>query len=174
MKKRPNKGRKTRSAVRPPVIDLKAEEAKDEAGKSKPEAESKSAAADKDAKTAKPAAKQTIVPETKKSTAGDGKPGDKGSAKATGKSAKSDGATSKPAGSGAAAAKAQSSGGSGKMMAGGLALLVLTGIVLGGWLYREYGATWYSAAAVRLTTTMRSMKNGSAHWKLHRKPMQTN
>ncbi|NNE24161.1 MAG: hypothetical protein HKN11_16280 [Rhizobiales bacterium] len=127
MAKRPKRSSKPRKAVRPPVIDLKAEEAKSADADS----------ADNDASEVIKAGDETVA-EAETASADDAKPDD-----APEKAAET------PVDGDAPASNSRA-----KMMAGGLALLVLAGVVLGGWLYRDYGARLFGSPETASLTAL--------------------
>lgn len=157
MAKRPRGNSKPKkTAVRPPVIDLKAEETKSaEATASKADAAKDSALSG--AKDAAATVKSTT--EATKERAAERVASAKGNAEKTAKvetsspaskvGAAKNGAAKKTADGkpigGPSKAASSGSGGFSKMMAGGLALLTLAAIALGGWLYRDYGSNIFGS-----------------------------
>ncbi len=125
MAKKARRSTKQRRAVRPPVIDLKAEEAEEpKPADAKPDEAEAAEAAAKDEAPAEDAAPAKT-------------PDDE--AQADDKPESDDGGEVSPE------AAAAAGGSRGKLIAGGLALLLLIGILLGGWLYRDFGARLFGA-----------------------------
>ena len=125
MAKRPRRSSKPRKAVRPPVIDLKAEEAKSADADS----------ADSDAPEVIIAGDETVAEEETSST-----------------DDAQDNPKEVPVDADAPVAAASNS--RAKLMAGRLALLVLAGVVLGGWLYRDYGARFFGSPQTASLTAL--------------------